>query len=500
MGKRYAVLWFPFLLTDWYAKHHTDLKAIPFVLAMPDRGNMCVSAVNPLASQLGVTPGMVVADARAAIPRLEVIPEKSFLKDKLLKSIGRWCMKYTPMVSIDPAGFLIFDITGCAHLWGGEEAYLQDIGSQIQKKGYTVQIGIASTIGAAWAVSRYYTADTIVPEHAQHHVLATLPVACLRIEPTCLDRLKKMGFRTVESVMHISASVLKRRFGEDLVRRVAQALGEEEEFVVPLKPVVPYTERLPCLEPIRTATGIEIAIEKLLTMLCRRLTDEGKGLRKAKLSYYRVDGKVGSVEIGTNRASVNIQHLLHLFKQRVVNIAPGLGIEVFVLEASQVEEALPMQELLWNGEGNLYGEALAELLDRLKGRDPSCRISRFLPDEHHWPERSIREATSLAEPRAVIWQVHRPRPTRLLNPPHPIEVSAPIPDYPPMLFRYRGEVHLIKKADGPERIEREWWIERGEHRDYYCVEDDQGRRYWLFRLGHYQGDQSPNWYLHGFFA
>ncbi len=79
-------------------------------------------------------------------------------------------------------------------------------------------------------------------------------------------------------------------------------------------------------------------------------------------------------------------------------------------------------------------------------------------------------------------------------------VTAPVPDYPPMFFRFKGKLHKIKKADGPERIEPEWWINDGQHRDYYSVEDEEGKRYWIFRSGHYEPDQNYSWFLHGFFA
>lgn len=503
MTKRYAVLWFPFLLTDWYTKHHPPLADKPFVFALPVRGSMRVSAVNPLAAQLGVVPNMVMADARAAIPQLEVIPDKPLRKEKLLKGIGLWCMRYAPIVSVDTAGFLILESTGCPHLWGGEKMYLQEIHHQLKRRGYDLRISMAPTIGAAWAIARYGQKReqvVIIPEGAQQQALSDLPIACLRLEIEVLERLNKLGFRTVGSVMKVSPSVWKKRFGENLVRRMAQALGKEEELITPLKPVPPYLERLPCLEPVKTAKGIEMAIEKLLEILCKRLTGEGKGLRKAKLSCHRVDGKITYITIATNRATAHVTHLLGLLKQKIPTIAPGWGIELFILEALVVEDAKPVQELLWSNEGRLDHDTLAELLDRFKGRDVTCSICRFLPEEHYWPERSIRRAASLSEKRTMAWRTDRPRPTRLLSPPHPIEVSAPIPDYPPMLFRYQGEVHLIKKADGPERIERAWWIEEGEHRDYYYVEDEEGRRYWLFRLGHYQGDRSPNWYIHGFFA
>src|SRR5690606_3123565 len=196
----------------------------PFVFATSERGRMCVSAVNPLAAELGVMPNMVVADARAAIPKLEVLQDKPLRKEKLLKAMGLWCMRYTPMVSVDTAGFLTLDITGCAHLWGGEEAYLQEIHLQLKQKGYEVRIGIASTIGAAWAIARYGQHGTIIPEDTQPHGLSMMPIACVRLGATLIQRLKKLELRTVASVMQIPPRVLKRRFGACLTKRVAGGL------------------------------------------------------------------------------------------------------------------------------------------------------------------------------------------------------------------------------------------------------------------------------------
>lgn len=300
--------------------------------------------------------------------------------------------------------------------------------------------------------------------------------------------------------MGMPRTVLRRRFGEGLIQRLQQALGQENEPIQLLKPIPPYEERLPCLEPIRTAKGIKIALQQLLERLCKRLMGEGKGLRKALLSCYRIDGKVLQVTIGTSRPTAHVSHLFKLFALKIPQIEPALGIELFLLEAPEVEATRPTQEALWGNMPELEDTALAELLDRLAGRAGTCAVRRYLPDEHHWPERSIRPAVSISEKPTTDWHHDRPRPIRLLPRPEPIEVSAPIPDYPPMLFRYRGKVHPIKKADGPERIAREWWMDSGEHRDYYYVEDDRGKRYWLFRSGYYGDEQPQKWYIHGFFA
>jgi protein ImuB len=176
-----------------------------------------------------------------------------------------------------------------------------------------------------------------------------------------------------------------------------------------------------------------------------------------------------------------------------------LGIELFLLEAPVTETLSEEQETLWNISQGSENKVIMNLLDRIGVRVGMDKIHRYLPDEHHWPERSVKLAASLQEKSTVTWRSDLPRPVSLLHQPERIEVTAPIPDYPPMLFRYKGKIHKISKADGPERIEQEWWLQQGLHRDYYCVEDASGARYWIFRLGHY-GENNPEWFIHGFFA
>jgi protein ImuB len=292
---------------------------------------------------------------------------------------------------------------------------------------------------------------------------------------------------------------LLRRFGPQLMQRLNQAIGLEEEIIQPIYPVISYSERLSCLEPIVTRTGIEIALQRLLETLCHRLQQEEKGLRSACFACYRVDGKTEKIDVGTNSPSHNAVHLFKLFEIKIDTIQPEEGIELFVLDALKVEEILPEQKGIWKETGDLQDTQLSQLLDRLAVKFGSDSIHRYLPDEHYLPEKAIKKALSLEEKPTTEWKVERPRPMHLLSPPEPIEVTAPVPDYPPMNFRYKGKLHKIIKADGPERIEQEWWIANGRHRDYYYVEDEEGKRYWLFRSGHYETDKH-RWFIHGFFA
>jgi protein ImuB len=213
-----------------------------------------------------------------------------------------------------------------------------------------------------------------------------------------------------------------------------------------------------------------------------------------------MDGKIEKIEIGTNRPCCNSKHLFKLFELKIESIEPASGIEIFTLEASKVEDLSTVQEQLWGNKMDLDNVELSELLDRIGGKIGAHNIHRYVPANHYWPERSFKEASSLNETIQTAWKVDRRRPLQLLSRPERIEVTAPIPDYPPMLFRYAGKLHKIMKADGPERIEAEWWLHDGQHRDYYCVEDEDGYRYWLFRSGHYDAAKSYQWFIHGFFS
>ncbi len=488
-------IWFRYLKTDGMIRHQPELKETPFVLASPQRGRMVITEVSAVAKKKGLYEGMIIADARVLLPEVQVHNDK-ILAEKLLTKLAVWCIKYTPVAAIDLPDGLMLDVTGCTHLWGSEEAYLKDIVNKLNGLGYHIRVAMADTIGTAWAVCRYGKEKAIIENSKQTEALKCLPPAALRLEFTITDRLQKLGLYQIKSFMNMQRSPLRRRFGEQLLLRLDQALGNKEEIIHPVIPAEPYNERLPCLEPIQTATGIEIALQKLLDKLCNRLAKEGKGLRHAILKCYRVDGNLQQITIRINHASKNAKHLFKLFEIKIATIEPGLGIELLTLEALKVEKIQSSQETFWTINSSLEWIELAELLDNLESKFGSNIIHRYLPDESYIPERTVKLASSLKEKPTSEWKADKLRPTQLLQHPQPIEVTAPIPDYPPMNFRYNGKLHTIKKADACERIESEWWIEKGLHRDYYIVQDKEGKCYWLFRLGHFPAQWDPKLGIH----
>lgn len=498
MEKRFVSVWFRHLATDWFALRQPKLKSVPFVLRTASHGRMVITATNIVAEQNGICAGMVLADARAFVHDLVVLDDKPDLLDRLLKRLAEWCIRFSPIVAVDmPAGLLI-DASGCAHLWGGDQSYVDEICRKLVLRGYDVRVAMADTVGAAWALSRF--GKVLVVEGEKHiEALLPLPPEALRLEQENIDRLRKLGLNQIRQFIGMPRAALRRRFGTSLILRLDQAIGQQLETLDPVIPIEAYQERLPCMEPIVTLPGIEIALQNLLETLCLRLQREEKGLRVALLKGYRVDGKIECVGIATNRPTHHVQHLFKLFALKLSGIEPAMGIELFVLEASTVEDHLSRQEKMWESTGGLEDERLSELIDRLASKVGIDQVRRYVADEHYWPERSFKQSSTLQEDPLTEWREDQLRPLRVLAIPKRIEVSAPIPDYPPMLFRYNGEVHEVAKADGPERVEQEWWLQQGQHRDYYRIEDKTGQRYWIFRLGHYD-DKEYKWFIHGFFA
>ncbi len=497
MPKRFLSIWFPCLPTDQMMKRNPELRDKPFVLSAKEKSRMVIKAANQLAIREGITPGKVLADARAILPTLEVFDDEPQQTASLLESLAEWCLRFSPIAAVDGLDGIMLDVSGCPHLWGGEQQYMETITRRFLSGGYQVRLSIADTIGTAWAMARYGSTLSITESGRQAEALTGLPPEALRLENTILQRMQKLGFRQIGQFMNMPGTTLRRRFGDTLLKRLGQALGSYPETLKPVQPVEPYQERLPCLEPILTLKGISMAQEHLLEQLCKRLDLEGKGIRTAVLKCYRIDGNVQEISIGTSRASYNTKHLFRLFELKLGSIEPAMGIELFVIEAPLVEDICDTQEALWDTKGG-QGK-VAELLDNIAGKIGMGAIRRYLPAEHHWPERSIKETASLDEKPHIAWPADKLRPLHLLPEPEPIDVMVPLPDYPPILFTHKGKIFKLMKADGPERIEQEWWMAEWQPRDYYRVEDDNGARYWLFRSGHY-ADGDVEWFLHGFFA
>ncbi len=463
---------------------------------------------------------MPLNDARALLPSLITQPLQPDADARALHGLAEWCQRYTPWTSTDGETGLWLDITGAAHLLGGEDNLLADLAGRLTHLGFENRLGLADTPGTAWAVARFATMEKSEPQNIppgeMERALQNLPLQALRLEDTCLHLLKRFGFKTIGELCKLPRSALKGRFpsgdiGQAVLWRLDQALGRAGEPLTPLMPPPVYVMRKGCPEPILETDSFRFALEELLQRLCGRLEDDGKGAKALTFSAYRADGGVSRIAIATARASCNAAHLAYLFRDKLETIDPGFGVDVLTL-AADVVEALDAKQLQLSGsqQGSRNDGALERLVDRLSNRLGAASVQHIVDCESHIPERAERRVQALQTERRTISQAapQKPiRPFRLLTQPEMIQVMAEVPEGPPMRFTWRRVTYRVIHAEGPERIAAEWWhrgpAARARTRDYYRVEDSEGRRFWLFREGLYSDvdqDRLPCWHMHGLFA
>jgi len=471
-------------------------------------GRLLLAALDRAAAAAGLGPGMALADGRALVPGLKTAQLDPLEDARALARLAEWCGRYTPWTAVDPAGGglgagagLLLDVTGCAHLFGGEAALAADLAARLARLGFTARLALADTIGAAWGLARFACDGPapwrVVPRGQARAALAPLPPAALRLSAAGGELLARFGLRSVGALYDLPPATLEPRFGPELAQRLRQALGLAPEVLSPLMAVPPHIARRVFAEPVVTGEPIAHGLENLARALCRRLEAEDLGARRLELTVYRVDGSLRRLALGTSRPSRDPDHLARLFAGSLEAIDPGFGIEVMTLAAPVTEPLSALQMVLSpEGAGRVDPRGLAGLIDRLGARFGLGRVFRQLPVESHLPERASGRAPALGPAGDSAWRRGRPRPLRLFAHPEAIEAVALLPDHPPARFRWRRVQHEVVRAEGPERIAPEWWRDDpgpAEARDYFQVEDAAGRRYWLYRAG-------GRWFLHGLFA
>lgn len=508
MARRILSLWLPRLATDAHTRRAPELRDRPLAAILAERGRLTVTAANRAAEAAGVRAGMTLADARAVEPALAVFDAEPESDARLLERLAGWCTRYTPWTAPDGADGIVLDITGCAHLLGGEDALAADLTARLAAAGFESRVAVADTPAAAWGLARFSPSPS--PLSGGERV-DTLPIAALRLPPAVVQGLAAVGLWRIGDLHGMPRATLAARFGREVARRLDQMLGRLDEPVSPRLPVPPHTARLALPEPIATPESIAAAVRHLLDTLCAGLEKTGEGARRLVLEAHRVDRRLEdppqTLAIGTSRPVRDAGALMRLFAQTLDCVEPGPGIEVLVLSATEAGPLGAVQAAL---DGTARDESeLGELVDRLGNRLGERAVLRLVPRASWLPERSVAPAPPLMAANTsswppLSWPGDRPRPVRLLAPPEPIEAVAPVPDDPPAMFRWRGVQHRVRHADGPERIEAEWWRPHqrstGVTRDYYRVEDTDGRRFWVFRQGLYRPGVPALWFLHGFFG
>jgi protein ImuB len=424
--------------------------------------------MNHAAQRLGLRTHMPLADARAMHPGLAVAPADEAADRQTLENIADWCDRYTPLVGLDLPDGLMLDITGCAHLFGGEAALGRDLLARLAAQGFHARAAVADTAGCAWAVAHYGEAG-LVPPQRMRAALMPLPAAALRLAPETVAALAEVGLKTVGDLLDLPRAPLAARFGI-LVRRIDQALGREDEPITPRLPLPSYVAEQRFADPIGLERDVLGTIARLAAQLGAAMERREEGARLLQAVLFRTDNKVYRIEVGTGAPLREASRIVRLFADRLAAIGdacdPGFGYDMVRLAVLVTERTAPVQAAL-------AGDVLADdaelwhLIDRLGARFGPRRVTRLVPQDTHIPEfavaalpasRALSCGVASAPPlpargeRVGVWgRFHESEPSQLTPepsklapetsmlrlaapPPHPARQGAPTSP------RTRGEV------------------------------------------------------------
>ena len=502
--RRILALWLPWFAAERVARRHPAMRSKPFVLAEERNGRRVIAACSRLAETAGFEAGTPIADARAIQPDLPVFDRHPEADSKALRQLALWAVRYTPHAGTGQQHTLMLDITGCTHFHGGEEGLAKDAMNRLKAFGFEAMAGIADTPGGAWAMAHHGPTGqriAILPpfagEAARRDRLAALPLKALRLDDETALALANFGLRHLGDLYAIPRAALATRFGAALLTRFDQILGREEEPISPIQPPPEFQVGEAFPEPLTNPAAMEAVLARLLERMSRTLAEAGRGAGRLAFSGFGADGRVVEVTAGASRPERAPKVWARLFHEKLPYLNRDVGYD-FMQLCALATAPVAAGQADWQGRAPDMA-ALSPLIDRLGNRFGFDKLQRQEVTQSWWPERATLRRPVFARVTALPWPMERPRPLRLLSPPVAVSAAAPVPDDPPLFFRWRGHVHRIRAADGPERLLPEWWHQDGETRDYYRVEDEAGQRFWLYREGLYAPGGIARWFLHGIF-
>ena len=497
--KRVLSIWLPAIAIERWTKSSGYPPDAPVVLTVEGAHGLLIHAVTKAAAERGAMAGARLTDARAIDPALLAVPADPAGDTALVERLAKWAGRWSPLVEVDGQG-LRLDVSGVAHLFGGERGLVDDIRRCFARMGLSVRVAIAPTAAAAWALAHH--APCICDEDVAAK-LAPLHVSALRLDPDTVRTLERLGLKTIGALLNMPRLAIARRFrgAEDVVDALDRTLGRKLEPLTAAPTEPPPRAALRLEEPATHPEAAAQALDRLIPALVRQLQERHLGARRLALHGFRVDGSVATASVATAIPSREPNHLARLLADKAAMLDPEFGFDAFALVADWTEDLGAAQESLVEEPS---GEReLARLIDRLTVKLGPRAVRRPQPKESHLPECASGWVSALANPRAIeMPPVNRPQ--RLLDRPEAIDVVYATPEGVPRRFMWRRAVHDIARVEGPERIAPEWWRQPSSTRlrDYYRVEDASGRRYWIYRegvIGDGRGG-APNWFIHGLFG
>ncbi len=492
---RILSIWLPTLPLDRLVRRDDPRTGGPFAIVNEKNNAWRLTCVNDAAAKEGLTPDLSLADARAISPDLLTERADPARESGLLRALWRWSDQLSPSSFIDEPDGLVLDITGCAHLFGGEASMAAHASAELSRLRFQCRLAIADTRGAAWSLARF-SPDPIsnAPPGQTKDALQHLPVDALKVGSDVKDDLKRLGLTSIGQLYSIKTSELARRFGMELVKALGCALGLEPEPVTPIRAPSIFAARMSLPEPIGLTADVLSVLERLSNSVCSRLRDDGKGALRFRLTIRCVDTGDHDISVGFARPCSATDLLIEQFRHPLENFKIEFGADWLRLVADAVEPLHTQQLTL--GERDKAHDATLRMLTTIGNRLGFDRLRMYRPLESHLPEGEFETVEVVDAVDKPVWRKSpRKRPLRIFRPPQRLRILSP--GRPPGRIEWRGAIYSTKSAEGPERLTAEWWRPDDERtRDYWTIRTNEGARLWLLN---YVGAKTYDWRVAGVF-
>ena len=546
-SRRIIAIWFPYMGAERILRKTQHNPEEPIIIVAKKAQSEIITSISAVAQYKGLFVGQSLRDASAICTRLFVQTQNSYAETQFLKGICRWSSKFSPWVASEGNSGLIMDITGCSHLFGGENEMIAQILLAYDKLNLTAKIGCADTVGAAWALSRYsektlqnYRNGDAIEQEARatrsrsakrsfkdisnnlkisksnkyfvappgkiRQSISNFPVAALRLEIQTQNTLAQLGLRQIGDIINQPRASLNRRFGLSLLKRVDQALGNLPEPISPLQPELNFGVRISFPDPIGLKPDIIAGLDRILDRLCSNLKKKTLGAQKILLQAFRTDNTIGSIEVGLAQSSNSFKHIRDLIIIKLDDLDVQFGIDILRLEATRTEVLTKYKHVghVLVGERNKSrtekNKNPENLISKLGARIGLENIIRLHPAKSNIPEKTYTMLSAAWSEPEKKWQKPKSyRPVQLWT---PEIINAPDKPNPLSEFKWRGKIWYITESYGPERISPEWWLDepkwRSGVRDYWLVKCATGDRLWIYYA--HGALMSSGWFCQGKFA
>ncbi|MGB6229800.1 MAG: DNA polymerase Y family protein [Litorimonas sp.] len=496
-------LYFPHLPLDRWARREDVRLWGPFAVSERRGNSDQILCANPHALHAGVRPGLSVTDAHAICPDLLTEGSDPVRDARLLSALRVWADRFSPRVALDPPDGLVLDVSGCAHLFGGEVRFATLVRQEVEDLHVKARVAIANTRRAARGFARFGGEATLVTDAQREHVsVARLPIAALDLDASVQTDLRRIGVETIGDLSQFKSSELARRFSMRVPAALDEIFGHRFDPVVPSARPPAFAARMTLPEEIAHVEAVMNMLERLSDRVCQRLTERGYAARGFALSLSCVDGATHELSISFAVPTRTVEPILRQFRRPVEALRMDFGAERFRLVALHAETFQERQ--IQAGDATEAGrDAVARALTTLGNRLGFDRIVRPVAGADNAPERETAFALLVGErtqtptdPRAY------PRPEIVITP-YRLHVTSK--GRPPRAFSYQGEDFKTCMSEGPERIAPFVWDEprhpfEARLRDYWRVRvsgaSNGPRLFWLMHFPHHPEE---GWYLCGEF-